>query len=106
MERSNGFVGKKIADYRYLHTSALSELESENLNAVLEAEAIAGINPAAQYNVIKLRVSAPEISFLRYPAFFGQAFPILEQSWKVNLDTGHCRYRDYSESNNPPSPSP
>jgi len=102
VEKSNKFVGKKIADYRYLHTSALCELDNEGRNAVRKAEAVARITPEAQYNVIKIRESAPEISFLNYPTFFEEAFPILEQSWKVNLDTGQCRYRDYSESNNPP----
>ena len=27
---------------------------------------------------------------------------MLDQSWKVDLETGHCHYRAYSESNNPP----
>ena len=102
MEKSNKFVGKKIADFRYLHTSALSELDDESRNNVRKAEAVARITPEGQYNVIKIRESVPEISFLNYPTFFEEAFPILEQSWKVNLDTGQCRYRVYSESNNPP----
>lgn len=100
VEKSNKFIGKKIAGYRYLHTSALSELDDESRSAVRKAEA--RITPEAQYNVIKIRESAAEISFLNYPTFFEEAFPTLEQSWKVNLDTGQCRYRVYSESNNPP----
>ena len=83
VEKTNKFVGKKIAGYRYLHTSALSELDDESRSAVRKAEA--KITPEAQYNVIKIRESAPEISFLNYPTFFEEAFPILEQSWKVNL---------------------
>ncbi|MAL97484.1 MAG: hypothetical protein CL583_03445 [Alteromonadaceae bacterium] len=102
MEKTNKFVGKRIADYRYLHTSALSELDDESRNAVRKAEAVARVASEAQYNVIKIRESAPEISFLHYPTFFEEAFPILEHAWKVNLDTEQCRYRAYSESSNPP----
>ncbi|MBK1888391.1 hypothetical protein, partial [Marinobacter sp. DY40_1A1] len=84
MAKSIQVAGKRIGEYRYLHTSALHELGGEIVEAVYNAAKATGLQSETDFNVVKLRKSVSEITLLNYPTFFDEAFPVLEQSWKVD----------------------
>jgi DNA phosphorothioation-associated putative methyltransferase len=95
-------IGKKIGEYRYLHGSALHVLEPEVQQRIADAASRASIVIGKNFNVVKLSSRTDDLTLLNYPTFFEEAFPILEQSWKFDLETLDYRYRVYSESINPP----
>lgn len=94
-------VGKLIADNIYVHTSARNHIAaalSELVNAALSLAPEA----AGTANVFKVDQKSRIVSALHYPGFFDQAFPELNQSWRVHLDSARTTYRNYEESLNPP----
>jgi DNA phosphorothioation-associated putative methyltransferase len=71
-------VGKRLPDALYLHVSALPALPS--VLRVYEGCARAYIGSVENANVIKLKVSKPQISYLYYPRFEKTAHPALAGS--------------------------
>jgi DNA phosphorothioation-associated putative methyltransferase len=53
-------------------------------------------------NMIKLSVTQPQVSYLRYPRFDRDAHPTLTAAVTVNLRKLTVDWRDYSQSDNPP----
>jgi DNA phosphorothioation-associated putative methyltransferase len=53
-------------------------------------------------NMIKLSVTQPQVSYLRYPRFDRDAHPTLAAAVTVNLRKLTVDWRDYSQSDNPP----
>ncbi|MBW7469718.1 DNA phosphorothioation-associated putative methyltransferase [Marinobacter sp. F4218] len=102
MTDSYSNIGKKVGEYRYFHSSALQVLEPEVQQRIADAASRASIVIGKNFNVVKLSSRTDDITLLNYPTFFEEAFPILEQSWKFDLETLDYRYRVYSESINPP----
>jgi DNA phosphorothioation-associated putative methyltransferase len=90
--------GKLVGGARYLHLSALSE---EALDAIRAA--VAGVGaPVEGFNVIKLIPDSTRLSLLHYPDFFERAFPLLTESWTVDLAALRCDRRAYDPARNPP----
>jgi DNA phosphorothioation-associated putative methyltransferase len=52
--------------------------------------------------MIKLSVTQPQVSYLRYPRFDRDAHPTLAAAVTVNLKKLTVDWRDYSRSDNPP----
>jgi len=102
MSAVNRDVGKKVGEYRYLHDSALHVLEPEVQQRIADAASRASIVIGKHFNVVKLSSRTEDLTLLNYPTFFEEAFPILEESWKFDLESLDHRYRVYSESINPP----
>jgi hypothetical protein len=84
----------------YVHTSALQEMPS--MLRLYEGCAHALVGEVEGANVVKLYRSKPEVSYLSYQDFDRDPHPSLRSALLVNLQTLRVRYRDYSQSGNPP----
>jgi len=99
--------GKTVAGRTYLHLDALDAVDSDCLNALQAAEQIAGIARGEGFNVVRFERTDPEfgaggVALLAYRDLFDAPFPILAESWRVDLDTGAVGHRTYADSLNPP----
>jgi DNA phosphorothioation-associated putative methyltransferase len=90
--------GKLVGGARYVHVSALS---GAVLDAVRATVAAAGA-PTDGFNVLKLGPDATRLSLLHYPNYFERAFPLLTESWTVDLAAQRCERRVYDPARNPP----
>lgn len=54
------------------------------------------------FNVIRVTDDASELALLAYPGFFDDPFPALAASWRFDPASKGVRFRDYSQSLNPP----
>jgi hypothetical protein len=63
---------------------------------------LAGVQRIDRYNLVRIDSEGPCIALLNYPDFLDQPFPVLRESWLVNLDSGTVSYRSYADSLNPP----
>lgn len=93
-------VGKQTPSALYVHRSALGELPP--ILQVYEGCARALSGTVEHANLVKLSVTEPQVSYLSYPEFEGDAHPILESSVIVNLRRLTVDWRDYRQSPNPP----
>ena len=93
-------VGKLTRTALYVHTSALQEMPS--MLRLYEGCAHALVGEVEGANVVKLYRSKPEVSYLSYQDFDRDPHPSLRSALLVNLQTLRVRYRDYSQSGNPP----
>ena len=93
-------IGKRLPDAIYLHRSALKCLP-EPLMDFLESrlETKMEIIP---WNLIKLFKRECKVSLLNYPEFYEDAFPALEISHSIDLQTLACKKIQYKTSKNPP----
>lgn len=96
-----GIDGKVVGLKVYLHVSALVQSLPNEAARVEQAQALAEVAPE-QFNVVRLERHADTVALLDYPTFFGEAFPALARSWKVDMSTGKVSFRDYRDSLNPP----
>ncbi len=93
-------IGKQTPAALYVHRSALAELPP--LLQVYEGCARVLSGTIDQANMIKLSVTQPQVSYLRYPNFDRDAHPTLAAAVTVNLRKLTVDWRDYSRSENPP----
>jgi DNA phosphorothioation-associated putative methyltransferase len=93
-------VGKLTPTALYVHRSALPNLP--RLLRLYEgcSRVLAGTVDGA--NIIKLSVTAPQVSYLAYPRFDTDAHPALSAAVTVSLGKLTVALRDYSRSENPP----
>lgn len=92
-------VGKLLPDALYIHSSALSLLPL--VLRVYEGCARAYVGTVENANVIKLKISKPQISYLYYPDFEKRPHPTLAGSLVVPLNTFRIKYAEYFDSRNP-----
>jgi DNA phosphorothioation-associated putative methyltransferase len=88
-------LGKRMRESVYLHVSALEQLPERTRQAVETARRIAGVD-GRRFDVVKLGLRRPTVSFLAYPSFFKEGFPRLREAWTVDLARGTCAHRAYS----------
>lgn len=93
-------IGKLTLAGLYVHRSAVSELPP--VLRVYEGCAQVLIGQIEGANLIKLHRTRFAISYLYYPDFDAEAHPALSGSAIVYLGTRDVRFRDYSDSANPP----
>lgn len=93
-------VGKLLPISLYIHTDAISELTP--LLRVYEGCARALIGSVEGANIVKLHLDTPLISYLSYPEFEKEPHPALSASLLVDLQTFRVKYREYTDSDNPP----
>jgi DNA phosphorothioation-associated putative methyltransferase len=93
-------VGKLTPGGLYVHRSALTNLPP--LLRVYEGCARVLVGEIEGANIIKLHRSRFAVSYLYYPDFESDAHPALAGSVIVYLASRDVRFRDYSESDNPP----
>jgi len=97
---ANAPFGKLMPTALYVHASSLNQLPG--VLRVYEgcARVLAGMVEGT--TVIKLRRQEPKISYLSYPSFDEEAHPCLTTSVRVDLRSFHLKYRDFTESADPP----
>jgi DNA phosphorothioation-associated putative methyltransferase len=93
-------VGKQTPSALYVHRTALGELPP--VLRVYEGCARVLTGTVEGANMIKLSVTHPQVSYLRYPRFDRDAHPTLAAAVTVNLRKLTVDWRDYSQSDNPP----
>jgi DNA phosphorothioation-associated putative methyltransferase len=93
-------VGKLTPSALYVHRSALPYLPT--LLRLYEGCAQGLVGTVEGANIVKLSVTAPQVSYLSYPKFDRDAHPTLAAAITVNLSKLTVDYRDYSRSENPP----
>jgi DNA phosphorothioation-associated putative methyltransferase len=67
-----------------------------------EAERLVGLAVSQRYNVIRFDPALSQLALLHYSEYFEDPFPVLQESWRVDLATGEVGYRTYEDSLNPP----
>ena len=93
-------VGKHLPTALYVHSSALSKLDS--LLQDYERQARSLVDNTASATIIKFGTDRPKISYLYYPEFDRDPHPQLHQSIMVDLATERVSVRQYHNSHNPP----
>jgi len=95
---------KVVGDQTYIHVDVLHCLNSDNewLVHVQEAEHLAKVDPHQHYNLVRLDNDGYRVALLNYPDFSDDAFPSLQESWLVDLQSSTVSYRTYAASLNPP----
>jgi DNA phosphorothioation-associated putative methyltransferase len=93
-------VGKQTPSALYVHKSALAELPP--VLQVYEGCARVLSGTVEHANLVKLSVTAPQVSYLSYPRFDRDAHPTLSSAVTVHLRRLSVDWRDYSRSENPP----
>ena len=96
------FSRKIVGSNWYVHLSQADLLDAQARVCLERARGLLGSYDIDQFNVLKFHESLRRVSFLSYPSFFDDAFPILKSYLLVDLDTSTVRYRDLSGSENPP----
>lgn len=92
--------GKLMPTALYVHAGSVNRL-SEILR-VYEGCARVLSGAIEGTTIIKLRRHEPKISYLAYPSFDDDAHPRLATSVRVDLRSLHLKYRDFTESADPP----
>lgn len=93
-------IGKQLPDSIYLHKSALRCLPwplMDFLESRLETEL-----ETIPWNLIKFFKREFKVSLLNYPEFYRDAFPALEVSHAIDLQTLTYKKNQYKASKNPP----
>ncbi len=94
--------GKKVVNHIYWHFSLTPEQPEDVQAQIAEAEQLAHVQADQDYNVIKYDLNSRCLSLLYYADFFTAPFPMLNHSYRINLDTGRIDKRHYHSSLNPP----
>ena len=95
-------IGKKVLNTVYWHIS-LTALQNDDVQQqIAEAETLAGLQAAVDYNVVKYDITGHALSLLSYPGFFSDPFPALAISYRVDLSSKRVERRTYQSSLNPP----
>jgi DNA phosphorothioation-associated putative methyltransferase len=78
----------------------LNEQAAAVLEIAVEVQSLAGRSEA--FDVIRFSTSRPKVALLRYPGFFADPFPALQESWLVDLEARSLTVSDFSSGANPP----
>jgi len=95
-------LGKKVYSSTYIHLSMLDRINEEMKDNINICFKFIPKEEKSKINVIRISNDQKEITALSYPSFFKDPFPTLSESWKVDINKGDCRHRDFRESLNPP----
>lgn len=95
-------LGKKVVNNVYWHSSLTPEQSPEIQAKIAEAERLADVQADIDYNVVKVDLNSQSLSLLYYLDFFDAPFPVLNQSYRIDLDRQRIEKRSYEASLNPP----
>ncbi|WP_031435346.1 DNA phosphorothioation-associated putative methyltransferase [Methylomarinum vadi] len=95
-------LGKKVVNNVYWHTSLTPEQASKIQAKIAEAERLAQVRADVDYNVVKCDLNSQRLSLLYYLDFFDTPFPVLNKSYRIDLDQHRVEKRNYDTSLNPP----
>jgi DNA phosphorothioation-associated putative methyltransferase len=94
--------GKVVAGQEYAHLDLLPYLDDFSKQLVEDARQHLPSAAVERANIVRIDRDNREVGFLSYPGFFEEAFPTLQESWKVSTTGGRVVYRTYADSLNPP----
>ena len=95
-------IGKRVGSDIYVHVSALGCVSLDLQKKTQAAMTITSLQADHDFDIVKFTNGSTNISLLKYSTFFEEAFPVLEISWRVDLEKKTFEKRSYSESLNPP----
>jgi DNA phosphorothioation-associated putative methyltransferase len=95
----SGAQGKTVFNRTYWHVDAIP---NNQLPLVNQAAKLANLDPTHDFNVVRIADDLTEIGLLDYADFFGEPFPVLRNSWKVDVTIKRVIHRSYATSLNPP----
>jgi DNA phosphorothioation-associated putative methyltransferase len=95
----SGAQGKTVFNRTYWHVDAIPD---NQLQLVNQAAELANLDPTHDFNVVRIAADLTEIGLLDYADFFGKPFPVLRNSWKVDVAIKRVIHRSYATSLNPP----
>ncbi len=93
-------IGKLLPESLYVHVSGLDLMPK--VLRFYEIGARILLPKGEEWNLVKLRLDRPAVSYLTYPEFDEDPHPPLARSVRVDLRTEKVAVRDYSKSKNPP----
>lgn len=93
-------VGKRLPDALYVHVSSLRSLDP--VLRVYEGCARVLVGHVQSASIIKLQRVERRVAYLAYPFFDRDPHPALQFSLRVDLRSFDVKFRDFSESENPP----
>ncbi len=93
-------VGKHLPSALYVHSDALSKLDSVLRDYETQARKL--VKNLDRATIVKLATDRPKVSYLYYPDFDRDPHPQLHQSIMVDLATEQVSVRQYHNSHNPP----
>ncbi len=93
--------GKKVGPFVYLHIDGLSELTGA-INSLIKLATELAQQQSIEFNIVKIGARTISLSLLNYPGFWRQAFPVLSQSAKLNLDTHQFEITNFESRKNRP----
>jgi DNA phosphorothioation-associated putative methyltransferase len=96
----NSRIGRLDEHALYVHISALDALDP--MLRLYEGCASRTIGRMDGATLIKFHLHKPKITYLFYPDFDIDPHPKLHTSMQIDLRDLHVRYRNYTNSNNPP----
>ena len=91
------FSRKVVGTNWYVHVSQISELPEQCQTLLESARRAASSFDLSDYNVLKFHESNQRLTFLSYPDFFEEAFPVLNSFLLVDMSAQAVRYRDLRE---------
>ena len=92
---------KTIAGRIYIHKDNVELLDGVYTKQVAMAESMLQ-ERLPEYTIIRLETGTTCLSLLNYPHIEDEPFPVLKESWRVDLEVGEIGYRTYESSFNPP----
>ena len=96
------FSRKVVGPNWYVHFSQIPALPEQCQTLLESAKRAASSHDLSVYNVLKFHESNQRLTFLSYPDFFEEAFPVLHSFLLVDMSAQVVRYRDLKDSPNPP----
>ena len=90
-------AGKIVGNRRYFHICAIDseDFDKNLIEALIQAEKLASVERGRAFNVFSVDKKTQSFSLLNYPDFFSEGFPVLRESWTVNLAEETASYRTY-----------
>ena len=93
--------GKRVGTHLYIHKDGIGELNGP-IKALVDYASRLAEESAFEFNIIKAGTRQVTISLLNYPGFWRQAFPVLSDSAKLNLESHELEVTDFHERKNRP----
>ncbi|MFY0657279.1 MAG: DNA phosphorothioation-associated putative methyltransferase [Neptunomonas phycophila] len=94
-------VGKKLPDSIYLHIDSFDHI-SVDLSKFIHVVASAINLSSDEWNIVKLFRQQFKLSFLNYPKFFDDSYPVLDTAVTIDLEKLDRKITSFKESANPP----
>lgn len=94
-------IGKQLPSAVYLHRSLVKEAPKALADLVFRISDALNLDELS-WNVVKIHRDWPRLSFLRYPEFDTEPYPVLEHSKIVDLARKSVRDMSFIDDANPP----